>query len=546
MTDRSGMTIDRRTLLRAGGLGLGLASSSPLLAQAGERGFTHGVASGEPGADSVLLWTRHVGMQDHALTCEVSENDDFAAPAWSGTVSASPERDWCAKAVADGLEPGRWYYYRFISPDGVYSDLGRTRTLPKGPTTRWRMAVFSCSNKGFGWFNGYAHAAEDGAFDCTLHLGDYLYEYPPGTYPDGEDIVAGRAIAPDAETVALADYRARYASYRSDPDLQRIHQLYPMIAGWDDHESTNDSWEGGAQNHQPDSEGPWSARKAAAVRAYREWMPVSDADYATYQVGDLATLFRLETRLGARSQQFDLGAIRRSASDPDSIMAALTAFRDGEYLDPARTVLGATQEAWLTEGLRASTRAGTTWQVLVQQVLMGRLSAPSQLLDGIGNTIAPAFRERLQSAVATAQIGLPLNMDAWDGYPAARERLLEAAREADANLVVLAGDTHDAWAFDLDHAGEAAGVEFGGQSITSPGFERYVPLPPETLARAMVAGNPQLAFARIGARGYMAVELTPDRAQCEWRFSDVVKQRSARLTGTHRMLVQAGANRLET
>lgn len=535
--------LDRRALLKGGVLGAGLAAA-PLGAQASGGGFTHGVASGEPAQSSVLLWTRCVGEAEIALEWQVAEDAAFASVIAEGFALASPERDWCAKAVADGLAPGRWYYYRFVAPDGSMSDVGRTRTLPDGPVARWRMAVFSCANIGFGWFNAYAHAAEDGAFDMVVHTGDYLYEYKQGSYPDQP--MEGRTLAPANEIVSLTDYRLRHASYRADADLRRLTQLYPMVMGWDDHESANDSWSGGAENHQSDTEGDWSVRKAAAMRAYREWLPVSDEPWARYEIGDLATLFRLETRLEARSQPPSLAELLKGTSSRDEMIARLTAFREGAYADPARTVLGEAQERWLAEGLKDSRRSGTIWQVLAQQVVMGTTASPEKLVEGLAAQAPDWLRPRLIAAAAASRAGLPSNMDAWDGYPAARERLLKDAREADANLVVLTGDTHNAWAFQLDHAGEAAGIEFAGQSVTSPGFESYLSsLPPSDLAQAMVAKNPQLAWTETSRRGYMAVELTPGHAACEWRMLAGVRERSTRLATTHRMASAVGSNRFE-
>ena len=324
------LMLDRRSLLVASALGAA-ASATPLAAQVrGQRGFTHGVASGEPQHNGVLLWTRFVGSAQ-SIDWVISENIDLSRPVMSGSATVDPQRDYCVKAGAYGdLRPDSWYYFQFIAPDGSRSAIGRTRTLPEGPTASWKMAVFSCSNLGFGWFNAYAHAAEANEFDCTLHLGDYFYEYPIGSYPSREQMLAERLVAPDTETITLADYRMRYASYRGDKDLQRIHQLYPMISGWDDHESANDSYATGAENHQPDSEGDWATRKRIAAQVYREWMPVSDHDWATYQVGDLATLFRLETRLNARSQPFSLEAVAKGATSADEAAAALKSFAQGD------------------------------------------------------------------------------------------------------------------------------------------------------------------------------------------------------------------------
>ena len=537
--------LDRRSLLKAGLLGSGMLAT-PLSASQPGRGFTHGVASGEPGPDRVLLWTRFQADQDTPLKFEVSDSVDFTRKIAGGSIAARAENDWCCKTFAEGLEPAESYYFRFIAPDGSISDIGRTRTLPEGPADRFRMAVFSCANIGFGWFNAYAHAAADGNFDCVLHLGDYFYEYAPGTYPSTDETVSGRSVWPSHELVALADYRERYAAYRQDPDLRRLHQLFPMIAVWDDHESANDSWEGGAENHQPDSEGEWSVRKAAAMKAYREWMPVSDEPWAEYEVGDLATLYRLETRLTARAKQFSLGDVLRGGSSPEEAKAALIAFRDGDYRDPARELLGSAQQGWLAEGFSRSKAAGKTWQVLVQQVLMGNLVSSPSLAAALPKDAPDYIRQRVLAGAMAGAEGVPFSMDAWDGYPAARRRVFEAALSADANLISLAGDTHNAWAFDLDLEGTPVGVEFGGQSVTSPGFEGYLPqVPPDVLARDAVATNAQLQWMDSSRRGYMAVELTPGSATSEYRFLGSVREKGAGVVATKRMTTLAGSRKLD-
>ena len=537
--------LDRRSLLKAGLLGSGMLAT-PLSASQPGRGFTHGVASGEPGPDRVLLWTRFQADQDTPLEFEVSDSVDFTRKIAGGSIAARAENDWCCKTFAEGLEPAESYYFRFIAPDGSISDIGRTRTLPEGPADRFRMAVFSCANIGFGWFNAYAHAAADGNFDCVLHLGDYFYEYAPGTYPSTDETVSGRSVWPSHELVALADYRERYAAYRQDPDLRRLHQLFPMIAVWDDHESANDSWEGGAENHQPDSEGEWSVRKAAAMKAYREWMPVSDEPWAEYEVGDLATLYRLETRLTARAKQFSLGDVLRGGSSPEEAKAALIAFRDGDYRDPARELLGSAQQGWLAEGFSRSKAAGKTWQVLVQQVLMGNLISSPSLAAALPKDAPDYIRQRVLAGAMAGAEGVPFSMDAWDGYPAARRRVFEAALSADANLISLAGDTHNAWAFDLDLEGTPVGVEFGGQSVTSPGFEGYLPqVPPDVLARDAVATNAQLQWMDSSRRGYMAVELTPGSATSEYRFLGSVREKGAGVVATKRMTTLAGSRKLD-
>jgi alkaline phosphatase D len=537
----SSTALTRRSLFTLAGAGAALAAA-PLAARSFGSGFTHSVASGEPSANSVLLWTRYVGEAETALTWQIAESEDFAKPVAEGNVTAAPQRDWCAKGVATGLAPDRWYFFRFIAPDGTASPTGRTRTLPVDTTAQFRLAVFSCSNFGFGWFNAYGHAAEANDADLAVHLGDYIYEYGADNYPNPSQAASGRVLAPETEIVALTDYRLRYATYRADPDLQRLHQVLPMIAVWDDHESANDSYKDGAQNHQPETEGDWQVRKAMAKQAYREWMPVSDAPYAAYQVGDLATLFRLDTRLEGREQQFSLEKVLAGKTDPQ---AALTAFRDGEWANPERQLLGQAQDVWLADGLAASTAKGTQWQVLVQQVLIGNLKSPQALAGMMGDGLPDFVRQRLAAAAMASKAGLPLNMDAWDGYPAARERVFKAALAADANLVVLAGDTHNGWAFDLTHEGANVGVELGVCSVSSPGFESYLSfVKPDVLASALVAENEQLQWADTAQRGYMVVELTPARAVTEYRFTGSVKQRSTRLAGNKRITTEKDSGKL--
>lgn len=538
--------LTRRSLFTLAGASAALAAA-PAAATGFGTGFTHGVASGEPGVDKVMLWTRFVSGAPAYLAWEMSESEDFAKLVAEGSTGnpAGPDSDFCTKTWADGLLPGRWYFYRFIAPDGTKSPVGRTRTLPEAGAARFRMAVFSCSNYGFGWFNAYGHAVEANDVELAVHLGDYIYEYGAGTYPNAGQGVTERVLAPESEIVALADYRLRYATYRADPDLQRLHQVLPMIAVWDDHESANDSWRDGAENHQADKEGDWAARKAAAKRAYREWMPVSDEPYAAYQVGDLATLFRLDTRLEGREQQFSLEKVLAGQKEPEAMMAALARFRDGDWAAAERQLLGKAQEQWLAEGLAASTAAGTHWQVLVQQVLIGNLKSPAALTDQIGDGLPGFVRQRLMAAAAASKAGLPLNMDAWDGYPAARERVFKAALEADANLLVLAGDTHNGWAFELAQDGAAVGVELGVCSVSSPGFESYLSfVKPETLAGALVAENDQLKWADTAQRGYMTVELTPARATTEYRFTAGIKQRSTKLAGTKVIATDKGSGKL--
>ncbi|MDN3646767.1 alkaline phosphatase D family protein [Pontixanthobacter aestiaquae] len=539
--------LDRRTLFRNGLLGAGLTAMPGVTGAKTLSGFGYGVASGEPSADTVLLWTRFQAAQDSVLEWEASLNANFANVVAGGTITARAENDWCVKPVARGLQPDSWYYFRFVAPDGQTSQIGRTRTLPQGPTSRFRLAVVGCSNIGFGWFNAYAHIAEADDTDLVLHTGDYIYEYGRGVYPTKEQKLPGRMRGIDSEIIALADYRARYAQYRSDPDLQRLHQLFPMLHVPDDHESANDSYRDGAQNHQPDTEGPWDARKRASVRANREWMPVSDEPWAAYEIGDLATLFRLETRLEGRTKPFDLREIiGRGGKDPGKILAALQAFENDEWREASRTLMGDVQESWLADGLKASREDGKVWQILLQQTVMTSLKSSPDIANGMTDALPEFIRNRILGGVLTSMAGLPFNMDAWDGYPAARERLLKSAQEADANLIVLAGDSHNGWASELANMGAPAAIEFAGHSVSSPGMEAFLTwIKPEDMAAQSVQTNEQLKWANTKHRGYMSVELTPTKATSEYRFLETVRAKSTGLAGTQRISSDAGSHALD-
>jgi alkaline phosphatase D len=535
------LNIDRRSLVLGGGLGLGALAlpaarglAADLLAATG---FTHNVASGEPGPDSMLLWTRYVpatGDSMVRLEVEVALDPAFAKVVSGGVVRTAAYRDWTAKITVDGLKPGTVYWYRFVAPDGSKSPVGRTKTLPVGDTARFGLGVFSCSNLPVGWFNAYGHAAARSDLDLWLHTGDYIYEYGPASIHEG-DWAAGRSLEPANEILTIADYRLRYACYRADPDLQRLHQMAPMVAFWDDHESANDSWEGGAQNHQPATEGDWNVRRAAAMQVYREWMPVSDEPWKTYPIGALATLYRTESRLLGRTKQADIGAAFR-AENPD---AALKAFRDGAWRDPSATMLGSAQESWLAHELKRNARS-TAWQMVGMGTIIGRTLMPQDAVDWLRPETSERKVNGYKNNIRAAKLGLPSWMDRWDGYPAARSRLLKAAQQADADLVMLAGDSHNAWAYSLSEDGRPAGVEFAGQGVTSGGIEGDMAADPRIVAQGFVAANPELKWADTSQRGYMMIEITPKRVTGEWLFMRTIKARDTALAGSHRMQVERG------
>lgn len=534
------MNIDRRRLLLTGTFGLA-ALSIPGFAfgQAGG-GFTHSVASGEPGADTMLLWTRYVPAGGGAakLRVEVSTSEDFARVVSGGEMVTGPWRDHTAKITVQGLAPGTRYFYRFVAPDGSFSPVGRTQTLPDGNVRRFGIAVFSCSNLPFGYFNAYGHAATRDDVDLWVHLGDYIYEYAKGGYAPEGGAVGGRWPDPVTEMIHLTDYRLRYASYRSDPDLQELHRLKPMLVQMDDHESANNSREMSAQNNQPEFEGLWSDRKAASLQAFKEWMPVSETPWGSYDIGGLATLFRTESRLIARSDEPEIGDLFKAANPT----AALAQFRDGPLQDPARTMLGTEQEAWLAHAMAGSVRSGRKWQVVQFGTILGQQRTPDQAMDWLKPDVSERTKTWVRNGLMASKAGLPSDLDNWGGFPAARARFLTSAQSMGANLLVLCGDSHNAWAFDLGQGGKPAGVEFAGHSVSSPGYESATGVDPKVVAAGLVAANPELKWCDTSRRGYMALTLTPERASNDWVFVDTIQTRSLAAKVGHTAVVQRGRN----
>jgi alkaline phosphatase D len=537
--------IDRRQLIATSAFGLAglLLPGGALFAQTlnAARGFTHNVASGEPATDSVLLWTRYVGGGDSAhVKVEVAATPDFARVVAGGEMITGPWRDWTAKITADGLLPGKTYYYRFIGEDGSKSVVGRTRTLPDD-ARKFAIGIFSCANLPAGEFNAYAHAAARDDVDVMLHLGDYFYE----NKRQGNTLAASPRwdrIMPQTKLTSLADYRLRYASYRMEPALQALHNRHAMILSMDDHELADDAWEGGAADHL-DGDGDWTMRKLAAAQAYREWLPVDDLPYKSYDIGNLATLFRTDTRMLARSKYPSTATL---LSGPDA-PATLARFRDGAWRDPAMTMMGTTQESWLAHALKASTATRRKWQVVGVGTIIGQTYMPAEAASWLAPDATASAKRYVPAGVALAKAGLSFNFDNWGGYPAARERLLRAAQAADANLVMVSGDSHNAWAYDLKNDGKRAGVEFAGHAVCSNGFE--VPTKgtdPKVIAAAMLRVSPELKWCDTSQRGYMMLTLTPTTATNQWIFMQTVATPSIATSTPQTMRVRAGSATLET
>jgi alkaline phosphatase D len=542
-------SLRRRSLLQAtgaslGGLSLrGFGIDEPAAAH-----FTHGIASGDPLADRVILWTRVLpGSSDAAAvpcTWQVATDASLKTVIASGEAVARAERDYTVKVDAAGLTPGQSYCYRFVA-HGVTSPIGCTRTLPMGAVSEFKMAVASCSNYPQGFFHAYRDIAESD-LDVVLHLGDYLYEYPAGEYvnPIAEEQL-GRKVEPEHEILVLEDYRMRHGLYRTDPDLLAAHAAHPWITVWDDHEMMNDTWRAGAENHD-EGEGDFFQRIHAARQAYHEWMPIRtgvEGDqgviYRAFQIGDLADLIMLDTRLVGRHEQLDYAKGIEAAG-------SLEAFIRNDLYHPERQILGKEQEGWLQQALQSSKARGATWQVLGQQVLMGKLNIPVIPPEELAQLeLSEYARPRVEQTQQLAPYGLPSNLDAWDGYPAARERLFAMLRAHASNPISLAGDTHNGWAFNLtNQKGEAVGVEWGTPGVSSPGLERYVPLPPERMQALLKGASPELVACDTSQRGWTHVTLTPKAAAAQWRFVSSVVEPTYQVSAGKPLVTQRNARKL--
>ncbi|MFB2765465.1 alkaline phosphatase D family protein [Marinobacter shengliensis] len=491
--------------------------------------FEHGVASGDPLDDRVILWTRVTPAVPTETSVPVqvlvSRQPDLSQPQVF-VATAEADSDFCVKVDATGLAGDTWYYYAFRCGPNV-SPVGRTRTFP-APDQRVRRARFatvSCSNLPYGHFSVYNALArvEERDLDFVLHLGDYLYEYEPGNYDD-PTAVPNRVHEPANEILSLSDYRIRHGQYKRDADLQAVHQQYPMICIWDDHEIANDAYMDGAENHDPATEGDWETRKQAAIRAYFEWMPVRDfgADsqrlWRRFRYGDLIDLWMLDTRIEGRDAQ---------ASLPFG----------PERTDPDRKLISDAQMNWLTDGLTSS---GSVWKMIGQQVMFGQLN--------LAELPQPELISE-QLPYGTTQQGL--NMDQWDGYTASRTRILDAIEQNSVeNVVVFTGDIHTSWANEIYRnpasvvgdlfAPEALAVEFVCPSVTSPGFPAGLA---ELAAVAVRTTNPHVKYAELQTRGFILMDVDRFGAQAEFHYvaSIADETRKGELDTGKRKLVKVAA-----
>ena len=509
------MSIDRRSLLGLIGAG---AVATPAMARPAEGpavAFLHGVASGDPDSHSAVFWTRvtpaDASGDDVEVTLEVARDAAFSdIVRTSSGLRARAARDFTVKHDLDGqgLEPGAEYFYRFIAGD-VTSPVGRVRTLPQGPTPDVVLGVASCQLHPGGLFNAYDALSKEPRLDAVVHLGDYIYEYGAG--PDDYGIATGAALSrmpqPPHEILTLEDYRLRHAQYKSDPDLQAAHARAAFICVWDDHEIANDAWSMGGENHTAATEGDYAARKAIALRAYYEWMPIRepraglglDAINRSFEFGDLVTLAMVETRLLARNKQLDY------ATDMPVVDGApdLAAFNEKLNADD-RDLLGDAQRDWLKGVLAASKAADKPWQVLGNQVVMARVMGPDVTkiaseaqIEGMIGGLPEDVRAGLRQMIQLYKLGVPFGLDSWDGYPAGRERLYAAFKEAG------------------------------------------VPLP---LGPLLSANNDEVVFCDQTAKGYVLLTLTPERAEAKLQSVSTIlaKPYTARTVSTWVVTRDAG------
>lgn len=437
--------------------------------------FYHGVASGDPLSDRVIIWTRVTPIDfNQSLTVhyKVATDNTFSNIISQGYTQTDASKDFTVKVDVTGLSPNTFYYYEFDF-NGTYSAVGRTKTLPVGNVENVRFAVVSCANLEAGYFNVYSAINERNDVDAVLMLGDYIYEYASGAYSPNPNV--DRVWEPEVEIIDLAEYRLRYSSFHMDKNLRELHQNFPWICVWDDHETANNSFENGAENHTSD-EGEWSVRKENGKRAFFEWLPIrpkgpeNSQIFRSFKWGNLANLIMLDTRLEGRDEQVQ-------ATDPT-------------INDTNRTILGDEQFAWLKDELILESQQ---WKILGNQVMMGEIKV----------------------------LGNPINTDGWDGYPAERQRLYNHITQNNIeDFVVVTGDIHTSWAINLENGNIPVGVEFVTPSVTSPG----VPL---NVGGLLTFENPHLKYVELTKKGFVILDVTVDKVQGDWYYVNTIDQQSS-------------------
>jgi alkaline phosphatase D len=514
----------RQVVVGLMGLPVALLTYPVGLQAAGQSYFIHGVASGDPTHDSVVLWTRIEADQPVDVAWELAQDVGFRKVVRQGVFSTNVHRDYTVKVVADQLKQGAAYFYRFTH-NGVTSVTGRTRTMPTGSLNRLCIALVSCSNYPFGYFNGYDAIARDEAVEYVLHTGDYIYEYAADGWGGTTGRQIGREHKPANEIVSLSDYRQRHAQYKRDAGSLAMHAAKPLLALWDDHESANNPWSSGAQNHQA-NEGTWAHRRSASLRAYYEWMPIRDPApgqdpaslWRNYVFGDLASLITMETRHTARAKQINY-------SDH---MASIKTQEDARRFErevlgaPDRPMISAQMAEFVTGALQSSLQSQQPWRLIGNAIPMAKIRVPDVSAQGISMPLSESVVPGAQAdLVWKGKYNLPFYLDTWDGYPWAREAFFDLCRNAGAaDLFVLTGDSHSFWANELqDDNNRKMGIEIGTAGISSPGdflesgFDKDTALQLDQLFAQQIK---EVRWTDNFHQGYVRIEFNRESAQATY------------------------------
>lgn len=465
--------------------------------------FYHGVASGDPTENSVILWTKVTlpkSTRKASVQWELSGDTNFRKVLKTGTLETSSADDFIVKPDVTGLSANTTYYYRFHC-NGATSVTGITKTLPSG-NPGIDIAFAACSNFEWGYFHNYRFIAEDTTIDLVVHLGDYIYEYGVGGYGDTS---LHRWNVPAWEIKTLEDYRTRYSLYRLDGDLMEVHRTKPFITTWDDHESANNAYDEGAQNHQEATEGRWEDREQAARKAYYEWLPVRKKDreplYRSFAIGSLVNLIILDTRLGGRTVQMEMN--------------------DPHFNDSSRTILGKEQHDWFIRNLSSS----HTWKIIGNQVPFGPLYLPDSVRG-----------EKY--------------MDGWDGYPYEQKQIQEALRKTE-NAVLVTGDYHQSFALGNhpealeDPSGNVA-VEFIVTSITSANTNEYVS--DDMAAKendTYLRFNPHVKYSNNTDHGYLVLRVRAQKLTAEFVYATSIVSPEAQPRVERSFIVRRGSKECE-
>jgi len=532
----------------------GCNSVAKKLSSAADFSFNHGVASGDPVADGMILWTRVTPLittKSLVVGWEVSKDAQFSELELRGSANVDETTDFTLKVDARGLMAGQLYYYRFVG-NGIVSSAGKCKTLPTEDVEQINFIVCSCANYPAGYFHAYADAAKQTDIDAVLHLGDYLYEYGMGQYATEHAVEIGRELPQgnDQELLTLNDYRQRYNLYHTDPSLQKLHAAAAFILVWDDHEIANDTWRNGAENHSP-NEGDFGTRKYNAIKAWYEWLPVRVSDqsnkekiYRRFDFGQLLTLHMLDTRVIARDKQLNVADYKHKSTGK---------FNSKKFKrdlnDKNRALIGTSQFSWLHDSI---SKSNAKWQLLGQQILIGKMFFPAELskyrkqlnkIPAILNTLS-SLKNSMDSNQPISdqdkkrlQRKFPYNLDAWDGYPAEREKLYKLIKQTNTNVLVISGDTHNAWANTLtDNDGEVMGAEFAVQSISSPGMEKYLEMDAESAnqtATSLTNLVDGLSFCNLYQRGYLKLQIRLVEVKADWFFVDNILTDEYQVTQGH-------------